>query len=77
MVYFALMWRQGDDWGWLRSLDGNEECTTQIPFERLRYRTKEGAMVALWKFRRDNPVQPKETLHLVRVHVIRRAKAGR
>ena len=67
--FFALMWRRGDDWGWLSSLDGNRDCTTTHPARRLRYATREAAMVALWKFRRDNRHQDGAVVRLVRVRV--------
>ena len=67
--YYVLTWREGKDWGWLSSLDGNRDCTTQEPAKRLRYLTKEAAMVALWKFRRDNPKRPDEVVRLTRVRV--------
>ncbi len=70
--FWALIWRDKDDWGWLRSLDGNEECTTQEPGRRLRYASRERAMAALWKFRADNPpLRPGETVRVVRVRVVR------
>lgn len=68
-TYWALMWREGDDWGWLWSLDGMESCTTQDPGRRLRYRTHEAAMAALWRFRRDNPKRPREVVRVVKVTV--------
>lgn len=67
--YWAILWREKDDWGWLSSLDGMKDCTTQEPVRRLRYASRAAAMVALWKFRRDNTEQPGETLRLVRVRV--------
>ena len=71
--YWVLLWREKDDWGWLRSLNGNDDCTTEEPGKRLRYTTREAAMVALWKFRRDNDKRPGETLTLVRVTISHRA----
>lgn len=68
-VYYAIMWRSGSDWGWLRSLNGNEECTTQEPHRRLRYVTRTAAMAALWRFRRDNRHQKGERLRVVRIFV--------
>ena len=68
-TYWTLVWREKDDWGWLRSLDGNTECTTTDASKRLRYSTREAAMAALWKFRRDNPKRPDETVRVARVTV--------
>jgi len=68
-VYFTLIWREGHDWGWLRSLDGNRDCTTTEASKRLRYPSREAAMAALWKFRRDNPKRPNEIVRVVRVTV--------
>lgn len=65
--YWVIIWRERDDWGWLRSLDGNEECTTRAPGRRLRYQSREAAKVALWKFRRDNTERPSEAVRLVLV----------
>jgi hypothetical protein len=67
--YWALMWREGDDWGWLCSLDGNDDCTTQEPGRRLRFLSKERAMSALWKFRSHNDKRPNEKLSVVRVRL--------
>ena len=72
LEYWVLMWREKDDWGWLRSLDGDDDCTTQDPARRTRYSSPEAAKVALWKFRRDNAKRPNETVRLVRVLVKRR-----
>jgi hypothetical protein len=65
--YFVILWREKDDWGWLRSLDGNEDCTTGDPSKRMRYGTVEAVMAAIWKFRRDNPKRPRERIRRVRV----------
>lgn len=67
--FWALMWREKDDWGWLCSLDGNRECTTRDAARRLRYYSKERAMSALWKFRADNPKRPHERVCVVHVRV--------
>jgi hypothetical protein len=73
---WCLIWREKskdregkevEDWGWLSSLDGDQDCTTQDPKERLRYGSREAAKVALWRFRRDNKPRPNETIRLVRV----------
>ncbi len=72
--YWVIVWREKDDWGWLKSvpyvivggLDDIKYRTTQHPGERIRYRTREAAKVALWKFRRDNPERGKN-MQLVRV----------
>lgn len=75
IVYWAILWREKDDWGWLTSLNGDLECTTQNPARRRRYESKAGAMAALWKFRADNPRRTDERLCLVRVRVRRPQKA--
>jgi len=67
--YWVLKWREGEDWGWLRSLDGNDECTTIEPAQRLRYASKARAMSALWKFRAQNAPREGETIRLVHVRV--------
>lgn len=72
--YWVIVWREEDDWGWLARQrlrtglisDDIKYRTTQHPGERIRYRTREAAKVALWKFRRDNPEQGKN-MQLVRV----------
>jgi hypothetical protein len=70
MTYWVLMWRERRDWGWLCSLDGNRECTTQEPVRRMRWGSRAGAMAALWKFRRDNPKRDGEVVRVVRVTVV-------
>lgn len=67
--YWVLKWRDKDDWGWLMSLDGNQECTSRDVHRRLRYGSKAAVMAALWKFRRDNYEFPCETIRVVRVRV--------
>jgi hypothetical protein len=68
--YWALMWRQKDDWGWLSSLDANRDHTTQDGWRRLRYYSKDSAVAALWRFRRDNGRERDgETIRVVRVRV--------
>lgn len=70
--YWVLMWREGEDWGWLCSLDGNKDCTTQAPVNRLRYGTPEAAKAAKWRFIRDNPKRDNEAISVARVTVRRK-----
>jgi hypothetical protein len=65
--FYALRWREKEDWGWLYSLVGE---TTQDPAERLRYATKEKAMAALWKFRSQKHRRENETIAVVRISVL-------
>ena len=68
--FYVILWREKEDWGWLKSLDGNQECTTQEPHRRLRHGTREAVMAALWKFRRDNPARDDERFCVARVRVL-------
>jgi hypothetical protein len=71
-TYWVIIWREKEDWGWLHSLDGNEQCTTQDALDRLKFRTREAAMADLWTFRSENSMNPTEVLHLVKVTSRRR-----
>lgn len=73
--FWALMWREKDDWGWLCSLDGDRECTTTDAAKRLRYYSRERALSALWRFRADNPKRPGEVVRVVHVRVVTKHNA--
>ena len=71
--FWVLLWRgpNKEDWGWLRSLDGDEDCTTVEPAQRLLYSSKAAAFAARWEFIRDNDHREDETVRVVHVRVKR------
>jgi hypothetical protein len=67
-VYYVILWREGkENWGWLRSLDPNEDCTTEYAYDRMRWATVERARAALWAFCADAILVSTERLSVVRV----------
>jgi len=71
--FWALAWREGENWAWVRRLDGNhDECTTDNPACRLRYSSRESALSAKWRFRASTRMGPDEKIVVVHVRVVRR-----